>query len=750
MALHATLQSKHTMLQYSYIISKKEFSMLNPQDLYKARQGEKDAQYRLGEYSWRRYKGNICENIEYLKKAAIQHHLAAAQLCCEIGSWILNSQTTDKSQAAEYFFVAATNGIEDAKRQFSQSGDLYQKLISQFNSRAHFTKNLSNAALLFSKAYQYPEFGLENQSLALKFLEKATEFDSRNIEAVNMLADAYYFAKFGLKQDLNKASRILTMLTGGFILVRGKIDPHESATYFRLGEMCENGKGMKLSLAQAIEYYQFSRSCKAYYRLGVIFYNKYQNLKSKNSYETDRMKKSAMDYFELCGENKDAYYYLGLIYNQSENHQQSEKYYLLAAKMNSAIAATRLATIYSTGKYGQEKKQSAIDWYKKAAKLGHVNAHYDLSVAFNKGDLVEKNLLKAYKFCLKAAQSNHEEAIKDLQVNQSFSHLNKLSKLVNHQLETVKRYYDLENQLGYIFKDPEHLFNALDRRRANACQSEPPFQKYEFVGDTILNVTCAILLTQKKPDHWQVHDLHLAKVNLVRNDTVLPKIAKQLRLYDFIQKDITEANHNITEKMLADATEALIGAICLDKDVLVATEVTERLLLADIHTALKTSSLSMNKIEVDLKKKPSQTQIISTLKNPGKEKYSIANTDGLKISHIAESEKLEDKIITPRSKTLLNACCASKVPLEEFQIAARNAPHAMQTCFYKKQETPLMRLIKAHDQIKKHSKLVLFEHKIKVLIDHGSLWQQKNSKKQTAAEKLLSTHPKIAKHFRLA
>ncbi len=117
-----------------------------------------------------------------------------------------------------------------------------------------------------------------------------------------------------------------------------------------------------------------------------------------------------------------------------------------------------------------------------------------------------------------------------------------------------------QDQLGYCFNDVSLFYLALTHRSYGAENNE----RLEFLGDSILNFTIAESLFHKFPKAAE-GDLSRLRALLVRGET-LAEIAKDLdfgphlRLGEGEQKSGGEFRASI----LADAVEAMIGAIYLD------------------------------------------------------------------------------------------------------------------------------------------------------------------------------------------
>ena len=127
-------------------------------------------------------------------------------------------------------------------------------------------------------------------------------------------------------------------------------------------------------------------------------------------------------------------------------------------------------------------------------------------------------------------------------------------------------YTDLRQQIknvhGYDFRDAELLSLALTHRSFSRNHNE----RLEFLGDALLGMFIANELFKKFPEAAE-SDLTRLRASLVKQET-LALLAKQLDLGRHIRFGIGEHRSGGGQKdsLLANAMEALIGAIYLDSD----------------------------------------------------------------------------------------------------------------------------------------------------------------------------------------
>jgi ribonuclease-3 len=121
----------------------------------------------------------------------------------------------------------------------------------------------------------------------------------------------------------------------------------------------------------------------------------------------------------------------------------------------------------------------------------------------------------------------------------------------------------LSNKLGYVFRDDSLLSTALTHRSFGSPNNE----RLEFLGDSILNFVIAEELYRAFP-HAPEGDLSRLRATLVRGDT-LAEMAREINLGSFLHLGDGELKSGGATRtsILADALEAVIGAICADSGV---------------------------------------------------------------------------------------------------------------------------------------------------------------------------------------
>lgn len=131
-----------------------------------------------------------------------------------------------------------------------------------------------------------------------------------------------------------------------------------------------------------------------------------------------------------------------------------------------------------------------------------------------------------------------------------------------------------QRALGYAFKNQALCLVALTHRSAAAAHNE----RLEFLGDSVLNCAVAQMLFEAHGDADE-GALSRLRASLVNGD-VLAQIAAEHRLGDYLRLGSGELKSGGFRRasILADALEALIGAVMLDAGFDTAAAVVQRLI----------------------------------------------------------------------------------------------------------------------------------------------------------------------------
>ena len=129
-------------------------------------------------------------------------------------------------------------------------------------------------------------------------------------------------------------------------------------------------------------------------------------------------------------------------------------------------------------------------------------------------------------------------------------------------MEPIKNLPRLCRTLGYEFNKLSFLEQALTHRSAASQHNE----RLEFLGDSILSIVISDALYHQFPKATE-GDLSRMRATLVCGK-MLAEIAKEFKLGDYLKLGPGELKSGgfRRESILADAVEAIIGAIYLDAD----------------------------------------------------------------------------------------------------------------------------------------------------------------------------------------
>ena len=118
----------------------------------------------------------------------------------------------------------------------------------------------------------------------------------------------------------------------------------------------------------------------------------------------------------------------------------------------------------------------------------------------------------------------------------------------------------MQKRLQHEFANPKLLAQALTHRSFSSDHNE----RIEFLGDSVLNLSVAALLYEQL-GQLPEGDLSRVRANLVKQDT-LHGLAVDMGLADMLRLGEGEARSGGRSRpsILADALEAVIGAVYLD------------------------------------------------------------------------------------------------------------------------------------------------------------------------------------------
>jgi ribonuclease-3 len=141
---------------------------------------------------------------------------------------------------------------------------------------------------------------------------------------------------------------------------------------------------------------------------------------------------------------------------------------------------------------------------------------------------------------------------------------------------------ELENSIGYKFLNKKLLNEAITHKSINSDFNN---ERLEFLGDSVISLVVSEAL------HLQENSLDEGKLSIYRsrivNRSSLSKAGLKIKLDKYLKaSSALKNNQNLTETILGNTLEALIGAIFLDSDFLKAKEITLSILDIDFSKLL--------------------------------------------------------------------------------------------------------------------------------------------------------------------
>ncbi len=146
--------------------------------------------------------------------------------------------------------------------------------------------------------------------------------------------------------------------------------------------------------------------------------------------------------------------------------------------------------------------------------------------------------------------------------------------------ENPARYTGLEQSLGYQFRDQALCEAALTHKswlNERGTDERTDNERLEFLGDAVIALVVSDLLMRRFPDHPE-GELSKKRAAVV-NEAGLARVAEVLALgqWIFLGRGEEQAGGRQKRSILADALEAIIGAVYRDGGFESAYKVTDRL-----------------------------------------------------------------------------------------------------------------------------------------------------------------------------
>lgn len=148
------------------------------------------------------------------------------------------------------------------------------------------------------------------------------------------------------------------------------------------------------------------------------------------------------------------------------------------------------------------------------------------------------------------------------------------------------KYYELENLIGYSFRDKTLLDIAFTHKsytNENIVKKHQSYERFEYLGDAILEFLVSKYLFDTYPEKPE-GELTKLRASIVCEFT-LSKLSRDLNLgtYGYFSKGERNTGGPNRDSILCDMFESLLGAIYLDGGLEESNNFIKRFLLTDIE-----------------------------------------------------------------------------------------------------------------------------------------------------------------------
>ncbi len=205
----------------------------------------------------------------------------------------------------------------------------------------------------------------------------------------------------------------------------------------------------------------------------------------------------------------------------------------------------------------------------------------------------------------------------------------------------LKRFSD---SIQYQFENIDLLRQALTHSSTQKLHNE----RLEFLGDATLGAVVSEYLYLRYADASE-GELSLRRSRIVNNQNSLCRIGAQMALHNYVQvnKGFPWGNETASRNLLANAVEALIGAIYLDGGISAAKEFIYHHILPAIESGEQSTKVnSKSKLQEYLQKRAQpvpQYELIQTTGRDHKPKFVVAcQAQGLRSKVIGEGGSMKE------------------------------------------------------------------------------------------------------------
>ena len=347
-----------------------------------AQQGHVEAQFRVGNmYQYGRDVSDEDEAFQWYQKAAEQGHAEA--------QYTLGQMCEDDSrdqEAFQWYHQAAKQGHAEAQYRL---GQIYED--SEENSGPRYFIEYSPVDKV-EALYWYIEAAEQGHAEAQYKLGEMYE----NIEVDEDDEDIEVCLR-----DYSEAEDYKVEATKWF---RKAAEQGHTEAQYKLGKMYEDGRGVEQDSKKAIEWYQKAADRGLYgalYTLGKMY-------EDGSGVEQDSRK--AIEWYRKAAQQRHttAQYKLGEIYEYGkgveQNDEEAVKWYRKAAKQRSAKNWQKLSEMYDAGRGIGPDDEEAFKWYSYIVKFGSAVDQLLLGIMYANGRGIPQDDEEAVKWYRKAAK----------------------------------------------------------------------------------------------------------------------------------------------------------------------------------------------------------------------------------------------------------------------------------------------------------------------------------------------------------
>ena len=385
----------------------------------RARQGDAEAQFRLGEM-WAAGKGGARSRsaaFEYYRDAAQQGHVEAQ---FRVGNMYKYSRdVSDEDEAVKWYQKAAEQGHVEAQYTLGQMCEddwrdreafqWYQKAAEQGHVEAQYRLGEIYEGKDSDVRYFIEYYEVDKGQALYWYIEAA---EQGHAEAQYKLGEMYENIEVDeddedIEVDLKDYSEAEDYKVEATKWFRKAAEQGHAEAQYKLGKIYEDGRGVEQDGKKAIEWYQKAADRGlhgALYTLGRMY---------EDGRGVQQDSKKAIEWYRKAAQQRHttAQYKLGEIYEYGkgveQNDEEAVKWYRKAAQQRSAKYWQKLSEMYDAGRGIGPDDEEAFKWYSDIVKFGSAVDQLLLGIMYVNGRGIPQDDVDAVKWYRKAAQQRY-------------------------------------------------------------------------------------------------------------------------------------------------------------------------------------------------------------------------------------------------------------------------------------------------------------------------------------------------------